>query len=164
MLMTYERLFFSFSGRIGRGHFWLGSLVLMLVEINYLILMAFVLELKAIDFWNETRTAQLVMLSAFLLVLVPGLAVGIKRLHDRDIPGWWYGLFHLLIFQVHIQPFYGRILQPGSLEWLVLNLPLFVAGILAIWLLIELGVLRGKRGRNRYGDDPKVGLEMRVNA
>ena len=115
--MIYERLFFGFRGRIGRGQFWLGMLVLILVEINFVLLMAFVIGLKPIDFWNETRQVQLVLLSAFLLILIPSLSVGIKRLHDRGISGWWYGLLHLLIFQLHLQPFYGRVLTPGTLEW-----------------------------------------------
>lgn len=160
--MTYERLFFSFEGRISRGYFWLGSVILILVEINYILLMAFVLDLKPVDFWNETRLAQMVMLSAFLLVLTPSLALGTKRLHDRGLSGWWYGLLHLLIFQIYIQPFYGRLLEPLSLEWILLNLPIFVALCLGGWLIIEMAFMRGNAGRNRFGDNPDLALENMV--
>jgi len=161
--MTYEHLFFSFSGRIGRGTFWLGSIILALVQANYLIFMGFVLKLSPLDFWNETRSAQLVVLSAFLLLLAPSLCLGIKRLHDRGISGWWYGLLQLLVFQVHIQPFYGRVLNPGSFEWFALNLPLFAALIVALWLVVEMGFRRGEVGKNRYGDDPLCVQEIRVH-
>ena len=161
--MTYEQLFLAFSGRIGRGYFWMGTAMLILVELNFLLVMGFILDLEPIDFWNETRAAQLVVLGGFLLVLVPSLALGIKRLHDRGLSGWWHGLLYLLLFQVHIQPFYGRILQPGSVEWFVLNLPLFLSGILAVWLYFEMGVLRGERKKNRYGNEPMVAVRTLVN-
>ena len=161
--MTYERLFLSLSGRIGRGYFWLGTIMVILVELNFVLIMGFILDLKPVDFWNESRIAQLVVLGGFLLVMVPNLALGIKRLHDRGLSGWWYGLFYLLLFQVHLQPLYGRLIEPGSAEWVLMNLPLFGAGILAIWLYIEMGVLRGERKRNRYGDEPSTEVRGLVN-
>jgi len=161
--MTYERLFSGFSGRIGRWHFWIGAIMLALVEINYLLLMGFILDLSPVDFWIETRSTQLVMLSAFFLTLMPGMCLGFKRLHDRGISGWWLSVFYLFLFQIHLQPFYGRILRPFSFEWMTLNLPLFAGIILGVWLLIVMGFMPGHRGRNRFGDDPKVGLEMRSN-
>jgi uncharacterized membrane protein YhaH (DUF805 family) len=58
-----------------------------------------------------------------LATLWPGLAVGIKRCHDRDRSGWF-----LLV---------GLIPVLGGL-----------------WLLVELGFLRGTAGPNRFGPDP----------
>ena len=161
--MTYEKLFLAFSGRIDRGYFWMGTTMLILVELNFLIIMGFILDLQPIDFWNETRAAQLVVLAGFLLVMVPSLALGIKRLHDRGLSGWWYGSFYLLLFQVYLQPFYGRILQLGSPEWFILNLPIFLAGVLAVWLYFEMGVMRGERKKNRYGNEPSAGVRTLVN-
>ncbi len=161
--MTYERLFLRFSGRISRQYFWFGIVVLTLVEINFLLFMYYLLGLSASDFWKETRTSQLVMLCTFMLVLVPGLAVTIKRLHDRGLSGWWGGLLYLLQFQIMLQPFLGGIFRAGTVEWIFLNLPVFLFVPLAIWLFIELGFMRGQRKRNRYGDDPLMGLEALAN-
>ena len=36
-----------------------------------------------------------VALIAYIPLIVSGLAVGIKRLHDRDKSGWWLLLFYL---------------------------------------------------------------------
>ena len=163
MLMTYERLFLHFSGRINRQLFWFGVLTLALVEINFLLLMSYILGLSITDFLMETRTSQLVLLSASMLILLPGLAVTIKRLHDRGLSGWWGGVLYLLQFLLSIQPFYGRIFQPGTFDWFFLNLPLFLFVPLAIWLIIEIGFLPGQRRRNRYGDEPLAGMGALAN-
>ena len=163
MLMNYEHLFLHFSGRINRQHFWFGVLVLALVEINFLLLMSYILGLTITDFVMETRTSQLVALSAFMLILFPGLAVTIKRLHDRGLSGWWGGLLYLLQFQISIQTFYGRVFRPGSIDWFFLNLPLFLFVPLAIWLIIEIGFLPGQRKQNRYGDEPMAGMGALAN-
>ena len=161
--MTYERLFLHFTGRINRQYFWFGVLVLALVEINFILLMSYVLGIRFSDFAIGTRTSQLVMIGAFMLLLLPGLSLSVKRLHDRGLSGWWAALLYLLQFLISIQPFFGQIYQPGSFEWVLLNMPLFLFLPLAVWLIIELGFLRGQRKRNRYGDDPLAGLEAMVN-
>jgi len=65
-----------------------------------------------------------------LAVLIPSIAVTVRRLHDRDMSGWWY---------------------PGlAVAGLI---PLI--GILASIGLFVLMVLPGTAGSNRFGPDPK---------
>lgn len=65
-----------------------------------------------------------------LAMLVPSLAVLIRRLHDVGVSGWW--------ILIGLVPVVG------------------VIGAIGIFVLT---VLPGSRGPNRYGDDPK-GMPM----
>lgn len=66
---------------------------------------------------------------AFFLLL----PVNVRRLHDRDMPGWW-----LLAF------------------WLGSMLP-FLGILVGIAQFVIMGCLAGTPGPNRYGADPKDG-------
>ncbi|MEO1047949.1 MAG: DUF805 domain-containing protein [Pseudomonadota bacterium] len=65
-----------------------------------------------------------------LFAFIPSIAVTVRRLHDRDMSGWWYLGFTL----AGILPLVGLI---ASLVFLVLLL------------------LPGTSGSNRFGPDPK---------
>jgi uncharacterized membrane protein YhaH (DUF805 family) len=90
----------SFQGRIGRQTWWL-RYVLLLFCINVAVQVA-AWVVSVVDFTG--LFAWLFALVGFLVVLAllwPSLAGGVKRLHDRDMSGWW-----LLIGLV---PFVGGI-------------------------------------------------------
>ena len=124
-------LFTSFEGRINRQKWWLGMIVLMIVEWIVFMLVGMKLGLSTMAGMdpNDPATAQsLVMLSAPMLIvglvfLWPSLALYAKRWHDRGKSGWWT---------------------------LIILIPL----IGGLWALIELGFLRGTDGPNEYGADP----------
>jgi uncharacterized membrane protein YhaH (DUF805 family) len=95
-----------FSGRARRKEFW------MFVLFNFII--SFVLELidgtvlsnLAIDAWG-TKIGVLGVIYG-MAVLIPSVAVAVRRLHDTNRTGWWYliglvpiiGAIILLIFFV----------------------------------------------------------------
>jgi len=65
-----------------------------------------------------------------LATLIPSIAVGVRRLHDRDMSGWWYlGLF----------------------VGMIIPLVNFIAAIAFLVLML----LPGTPGPNRFGPDPK---------
>lgn len=74
-----------------------------------------------------------------LFVFIPGLAVTVRRLHDRDMSGWWY---------------LGMVLA----SWIPL-----IGLIVGIAFLVIL-CLEGTRGPNRFGADPKGGSSADVFA
>jgi uncharacterized membrane protein YhaH (DUF805 family) len=88
----------DFSGRARRMEYW------MFVLVNTII--AFLLYLPAIV-TGDPLWAILYYLYA-LAVLIPGLAVAVRRLHDTDRSGWWIliglvplvGMIILLVFMV----------------------------------------------------------------
>src|SRR5262245_1592528 len=86
-------ILFSFQGRINRAKYWLASLIpLALIGVVVGLQMA------------RLPKAATVFLSVSLLtiVLAMALALGIKRLHDRNKSAWWLLIFNGLpiVFQV----------------------------------------------------------------
>jgi len=65
-----------------------------------------------------------------LIVFIPSIAVTVRRLHDRDMSGWWY------------------------LGFIVAGMIPFI-GLIASIALLVLMFLPGTPGANRYGPDPK---------
>jgi len=75
-LVVFER-YAVFGGRAGRAEYWWFFLANLLVSLVFQILAG------AVD--------ALVILSLIysLALLIPGLAVAIRRLHDTNKSGWW---------------------------------------------------------------------------
>lgn len=66
----------------------------------------------------------------FLAILIPSIAVTVRRFHDRNMSGWFFLLF------------------------LVLSLIPFVGFLVSLGMLV-LMCLEGTRGPNKFGPDPK---------
>ena len=75
-LVVFER-YAKFDGRARRSEYWLFFLALVIVSI--------VLNL----FGRASSLFVVVGILWSLAMLVPHLAVGVRRLHDTDKSGWW---------------------------------------------------------------------------
>ena len=95
---NWPRLLLSSSGRIDRASWWIASCALTIVG---------AIVLKLIDIFDYDRVVAatnrfsavsvgLVLVILFVLLLYCLLAVGVKRLHDRNKRGWWVFLFLLV--------------------------------------------------------------------
>jgi uncharacterized membrane protein YhaH (DUF805 family) len=99
--------------------------------------------------------AQLIWLAG----LWPLLAVGSKRLHDRDKRGWWLLVFWILPFLLFFGGFGHDFLddpakvQRGGIFTTGL-LMIYVSLLIALWGIVELGILPGTKGPNRFGAEP----------
>lgn len=76
--MDVQRFFLSPQGRLNRKPYWIGVLVLAVIQI--------VAELAFGGLDDEVSIGAIVV---SLLLLWPNLMLAIKRCHDRDHPGWW---------------------------------------------------------------------------
>lgn len=76
-----------FSGRSCRSEYWFWTLFVFIVGIVAGIL-------DAALFATAIEDAGPLSLISNLVLILPGLAVSIRRLHDIDRSGWWF----LLIF------------------------------------------------------------------
>jgi uncharacterized membrane protein YhaH (DUF805 family) len=72
----------GFSGRAGRREYWMFVLVYMLIYIGLAILTAIMPNMLA-------KLLGLVTLVFAVGLLIPSIAVGVRRLHDSDHSGWW---------------------------------------------------------------------------
>ena len=71
----------GFAGRAGRREYWMFFLVYLLIYIGLVVLTAIPGVLG-----NLFGIATLIFA---LGLLIPSIAVGVRRLHDSDRSGWW---------------------------------------------------------------------------
>lgn len=135
MLMPYRR-YAEFSGRSRRKEYWMFTLLSLLVYGGAAALMFSGGLMTAISGAEDAEFSPLFWLGGaiaamfFLGSLVPSVAVTIRRLHDRDMSGWWY----LGFIAVSSIPFIGNAVNIAFLVILC---------------------LKGTDGPNRFGNDPK---------
>jgi uncharacterized membrane protein YhaH (DUF805 family) len=132
--VTFAQKLFSFEGRLRRRDFWLGVLIQWGILIAYYLvvtILAVALGVGAGALADPnapvTGAAMVLMLvngvlavGLFAGLLWMGLAIQVKRCHDRNQSGWF------VLF-----------------------------GIIPFFSLINLGILDGTPGANRFGPSPK---------
>jgi uncharacterized membrane protein YhaH (DUF805 family) len=137
---TLRDLLFTFDGRVGRGKYWLAWLAWIVVVVLKLA-MFFLLG------WVPYLAICLALIVG-LLLLTSSVAVGIKRLHDRGKSGGWLFLFYL-------GP--GVLGKIGDVMTGSIGVVFDLASVaIFVWMIVELGCLRGTVGANNYGPDPLV--------
>ena len=128
----WRRLFMTAGGRSPRGQTWIGVGVLFFTSLIYEAVAG--PTLKLLTFWI-----------VYPVLLASATCVISKRLHDRGRTGWWAALVVLALSLTWPAPRGG---------WAVAAFPVMV------WALVELGVLPGEQGANRFGPSPlTVGRE-----
>jgi uncharacterized membrane protein YhaH (DUF805 family) len=127
-----QEKYVTFSGRASRSEYWYFVLFYFVV---FLVLMALFLLLGGMRSIQTGEISPLAWLPIILMglfglgVLLPMISVQVRRLHDRDLSGWWY----LAAILAGMIPFVG-----------------FLASI----ALFVMNVLKGTPGPNRFGRDP----------
>jgi uncharacterized membrane protein YhaH (DUF805 family) len=136
---------FSFRGRIGRGQYWLRTLLCLLILVLGTIgLAGFGILVNAGPSDFSTFAAVPIFMVFFLAMWVAIAVAGVRRLHDRGKTGFWLMLYY------------------AGPMWVTKNFGLDVLGIafmvialgIVVWSIIDLGIMRGDAGANAYGPDP----------
>jgi uncharacterized membrane protein YhaH (DUF805 family) len=167
MLLPLKR-YAEFSGRSRRKEYWMFFLAVVLFYL-VLILLGLLLGggalLSAIAGVNSGDGAAagagamgamgamlgmgvvgILLVMTWLALLIPSIAVGVRRLHDIDRSGWWlmlgYGPWILsVVLAVAQSPDVAAILG-------------FLSNI-GFLVILVFSVMPGTRGPNRFGPDPK---------
>lgn len=138
MLMPYRR-YADFKGRSRRKEYWMFALLMFIV---YAVLAGLMLAGGLTNFIAVGDTGAspsfgplfwlgAVLFGIFALVsFIPAIAVTVRRLHDRDLSGWWY----LGVIIGGAIPLVGPLISIGFLVFMC---------------------LQGTPGPNRFGPDPK---------
>ena len=120
----------TFEGRAARSEYWyfylFFLLVLLVLALLGLGLMAMIGDPNA---YNSMFLYFSPSLIALLALFIPMLSVTIRRLHDRDMSGWWYLGFMVM----------------GAIPYI---------GFIASIALLVITCLKGTNGPNRFGRDP----------
>ena len=138
-----KQLLFSFRGRLNRKRYWMTVIVTMAVIILLLLLALVMMREQRFEFAALT---VVILLLLYIPLIWIGLAIGAKRLHDRDKSAWWLLVFYVL---PGILSSLGN--QMDDLGLLILHVVSFA---ITVWAFVELGCLRGTLGPNQYGPDP----------
>jgi uncharacterized membrane protein YhaH (DUF805 family) len=150
MLMPFRR-YAEFNGRSRRMEYWAFTLLNVIVyTVIGLIALAMGLSLGALTELESGGASSAALGGGFMVLVglgglyflatfIPSIAVAVRRLHDRDMSGWWY------------------------LGFIVLGMIPFVGWIVSIAFLVIL-FLPGTPGHNRFGEDPKDPLGAEVFA
>lgn len=144
--MDFSYLYLSTEGRIGRQTFWIGYIVLAVIGIVLALLTASL-------FGQLSFMARLISLIYIVAVAYPAYAVSAKRFQDRGKSGSLGAiLIGISVFSSLLDLFglTGSPIAPNTFGIFITLVTLVVA----IWYLIDLGILRGTVGDNQYGPDP----------
>jgi uncharacterized membrane protein YhaH (DUF805 family) len=148
--MEFGYLFTSLEGRIGRKLYWLGVVLLVALAVAVMVLIVFAgVALVGTVFSFVTFVIEL----AFLY---PASALLVKRLHDRNRPGYFAAFILAPLIVKSLTDLLGVTGGASGLNPFdyLLGLTIF---LVSLWFFIELGCLRGTVGANRYGPDPLRG-------
>ena len=135
----------TFSGRASRSEYWWFILALMIFGIVITLVFSLLaggfeaLLLNPEGFLGSGAGLVFVGISGllYLAILIPSIAVTVRRFHDKNLSGWWYLALILLGFV----PFVG-----------------FLASIATLVIC----VLKGTEGPNKFGPDPLGGGEAEI--
>ena len=141
--MDFVNIFISFSGRINRAKYWIAVLIFTAINI----------VLGALGYLGSGSTAvRGINTVVGIAMLISGIGVAIKRLHDRNKSGWF-----VLLFVVAPAILLGLGLAVGTMSTgsdFIATALWLIAIVIGLWSFVELGCLRGTIGRNQYGSDP----------
>jgi uncharacterized membrane protein YhaH (DUF805 family) len=138
---------FDYSGRSRRREYWTYALTTFVI----MTVIGFVESKLGLAIENSAGRTESPLRGIVLLgLMIPGLAVAIRRLHDTDRLGWWVTL--------PVAPvLFWIVALVGGFNSESLFRPVLVAIVVAPLVLLAFMCVPGTRGPNRFGTDPKGG-------
>jgi uncharacterized membrane protein YhaH (DUF805 family) len=137
----------DFGGRSPRAEYWWFALANMVLS----FVIAYLDRLLFRPVYGDLGILALIQAA---VLLVPGMAVVIRRLHDTDHSGWWFLLtlwnYAFLLggsMRNGISLIFSRI--PSELGFVLVLM--FIAAVVVIFIFM---ITPGTEGSNRYGPDP----------
>jgi len=166
MFMPLKR-YADFSGRSRRMEFWMWQVFKFGVIIAFYVLMFAVAGTALMTSGGDPSgivavggaavIIALLMMLFGLAILIPDIAVAVRRLHDTNRTGWWI-LAPVVPYLVMFLSALGGAAS-GSQGGLAAGGIIALVSMLAFFglciTLIVFYFLEGTRGPNQYGPDPK---------
>lgn len=127
--IDWREVFFSAEGRAARAPSWIAALIVLVLGAAY-------------DNFAPPALHWITGWFVYPPLFYCGACILSKRLHDRGRSGWWAALVLTAVLAVWPEP--GRAFGPAA----------FLFGLVVLWAIVELGVMPGETGANRYGPNP----------
>ncbi|MFT4000386.1 MAG: DUF805 domain-containing protein [Rhizobium sp.] len=127
-----QQKYATFSGRASRSEYWWFQLFYILLLLAYGLIGGFLAGLLSDNHDGPSALVIIVAIVGGIIVLaliLPQIALQVRRFHDRNISGWWY------------------------LGLIILSMIPYLGIIPAIAIFV-INVLRGTEGPNKFGADP----------
>jgi uncharacterized membrane protein YhaH (DUF805 family) len=150
--MNLQFLYFTMQGRTSRQSFWLALAGLLLASWAASFVVQWMAGMMA---GNEVmgRLASGMVMVISLVALVGLISICVKRFHDRDRSGWWMAPLYIVSILSALAVSSGLAITADGPTSMGLAQQAVWLGVV-LWLLVELGGLKGTAGPNRYGPDP----------
>ncbi len=128
--INWAELFLSSTGRLARTPFVIaGAAIVVLIALYEAVV--------------HTTLHWLTGWFVYPAVIYAGACLLSKRLHDRGRSGWWAAPIIVALIAVWPRP-------EGFFD--------FLFALVVIWALVELGLMGGERGANRFGPPARVAV------
>ena len=149
------RKYAVFSGRSRRSEYWYFVLFCTIISLIISGIPLLVRTDGQMD--TVTQMLRIVFFGFQLIILLPGLAVGVRRLHDIGKSGWWILVPPLLFLWAGIVA--GLLAGNDDVipHILFVLLQLVPRIMLVVFLVVYFFFMirDSEKGPNRYGDNPK---------
>ena len=179
--MDFKSLYLTTDGRISRKTWWIGAIVLGVINIvvslvllplvglggpNVAALMAANSDAAALStaMLGSIQASGWGGLIVFLIFAYPGYCLSVKRRHDKNNNGMDVIAYYVLTGLLLLVQALGLGYSVGEMNGVAVPVPSliysvlgFVALVGGIYLLVVLGILKGTAGANDYGPDPLSG-------
>ena len=165
----------EFSGRSSRAEFWWFFLFIIVTwMVLYFVLIGTVMSAgmspqgqPSAGVMGTVGVLGIILMLFWLGLLIPSIAVSVRRLHDSDRSGWWLGGFYLA-YAVYLVLLLGvvgagmssamaggapdpsQVFGPMFAVTMVVGLGIFIYGIVLLVFYCQ----PGTSGDNRFGPDP----------
>ena len=152
------RQYADFKGRARRKEYWwfavFNFIFTIIILIPFMVQM-FKLGMTGVDMSDEelygvmlTSPYMWIYVIYYLAMLIPGIAVCVRRLHDIGRSGWWF----LLILGASILNFVSRMIaETNFIALMVMMLLILAISIIGlVWMFTD-----SEYGPNKYGPNPK---------
>lgn len=152
--LTPLKKYAQFSGRAPRAEYWWFTLANVIVS----FVVGFLDGALGMASGTGIGAYGLLSIVYTLALLIPGIAVTIRRLHDTDRTGWWL-LAPIIPYSIGVAMMMPALLDPttaataGAASLGGGAIVMIIGAILALVLFVFM-VLPGTSGPNRYGPDP----------
>lgn len=136
--------YIDFNGRARRAEYWWFVVFALLVGIATAIV-----DRVVAPGYVAVHGRGPVSMVASLGLLLPSLAVSVRRLHDIDRTGWWIPIFYIAVILLAFFAI-GAAFTGHAATALIM---LLIILALCVWLIVWFAT-KGTAGPNRFGPDP----------